>query len=724
MTARRDPSADPVEELVGRVADEFTERLIAGEDPDPEEYAGRHPDLAPLLREVLPALQALHRPAGDAPVAVAGTLGDFRLIREVGRGGMGVVYEAEQISLARRVALKVLPFAHTLDARQLQRFRTEAQAAALLHHPNIVPVYAVGCDRGVHYYAMQFIDGQSLADVIAGLRDAPATPAPASRTTPAVAALTTERTADRPAFFRTVARIGRDAAGALDHAHQLGVVHRDVKPGNLMLDATGRVWVADFGLARCKSDPGPTRTGDVVGTLRYMSPEQALGHPAQVDHRADVYALGATLYEALTLEPAVPGRDRAEILRHLADADPRPPRRIDPAIPAELETLVLKAMALDPAHRYATARELAEDLGRFLDCRPVLARRPGVAVWAAKWARRHRVAVATAAVAGVLALAGSVVGIALVWQAKGRTETALTQARDSEAEARAERQRAEANFRKALDGASRLLVRLEHPRWGSTPGIRELRADLVTAGVDYLGEFVHEDCPDPVVRFESARACRLIAGVYAGHGDAAAAQAALRRTGAILDGLAAAEPGVATYHEELAQTHYLAGVLYTSSRQPAPARAEYARAAEEFGLALPGDTGGNTQNALAWLLADCPDPAVRDPGRAVGLARQAVDRAAGESRYWNTLGVAQYRAGDWPAAAAALDRSIRLAGGGTPWDWFFRAMTAWRLGDRRLAREYAGRATAWVDRNQPGEDLLRYRAELDALFSEAPSARP
>src|SRR5262249_21541063 len=298
--------------------------------------------------------------------------------------------------------------------------------AAHLHHTHIVPVYAVGSDRGVHYYAMQFIEGQTLAAVIAGLRPqaglGPATPAPFAGTSgawpraepsdfwlpapqgaPAAvpgagvdtvkepqAALTTFRSTEGPAFFRTAAQLGVQAAEALEHAHQAGVVHRDVKPANLLVDAWGHLWVTDFGLARYGGAPGLTRTGDLVGTLHYMSPEQALGKHFLVDPRTDVYALGVTLYELLTLEPAYAGRDREEPLRQIAFEEPRPPRRLNRAIPAELETIVFKAMGKSPEERYATAQELADDLRRFLEDKPIKAKRPTLRARAAKWARRHR----------------------------------------------------------------------------------------------------------------------------------------------------------------------------------------------------------------------------------------------------------------------------------------------------------------------------------------------
>jgi serine/threonine protein kinase/cytochrome c-type biogenesis protein CcmH/NrfG len=423
------PRSGSLEELVTEVVDEFMERARRGERPRVEEYAERHPQAASVLRGILQALQVL-QPSGaagaDGPGAageVTGRLGDFRLLRKVGHGGMGIVYEAEQISLGRRVALKVLPFAATMDARQLQRFQNEAKAAAGLHHTNIVPVYFVGSERGVHYYAMQYIEGRDLASTIAHLREqaggkapapesaktvdaadgGPVTPAAsAAADTRPVAALSTAHSARSLEHFRSVARLGIQAAEALDHAHQLGIVHRDVKPANLLVDDAGRLWVTDFGLAQFQSDTRLTMTGDLVGTLRYMSPEQALAKRVVVDHRTDVYSLGATLYELLTLEPVFDGKDRQALLRQIAFEEPRRPRAWNRAIPAELETIVLKAMERNPLDRYHTAQELADDLRSYLEDRPIRAKRPSLWQRGRKWARRHRAAVWASGVALVV----------------------------------------------------------------------------------------------------------------------------------------------------------------------------------------------------------------------------------------------------------------------------------------------------------------------------------
>jgi WD40 repeat protein/serine/threonine protein kinase len=457
----------PTEDSAAHALDAYLAAVEAGTAPPREQFLEHHPQLAEDLDACLAALRFIGR-AAEAPRALAagaaaeplpeappGQLGDFRLLREVGRGGMGVVYEAEQVSLGRRVALKVLPFAATMDPRQLKRFHNEARAAAALDHPHIVPVHAVGCERAVHFYAMQFIDGQTLADLIRELRagegreaiteerrstieeqglkipdresrseeaeaTAPGKPAvrvPQAETREDAAPTNPTSTLNgrsssfhpRSSFFQTVARLGIQAAEALDHAHQLGVLHRDVKPANLLVDSRGQLWVTDFGLAHMQSGAHLTMTGDLVGTLRYMSPEQALAKRVVVDHRTDVYSLGATLYELLTLEPAFGGNDRQELLRQIAFEDPRPPRRWHKAIPAELETIVQKAMEKQPRERYATAAALAEDLRRFLDGRPTQARPIGRGRRLVKWARRRPMVAAflgllvvalTAAVAG------------------------------------------------------------------------------------------------------------------------------------------------------------------------------------------------------------------------------------------------------------------------------------------------------------------------------------
>ena len=462
----RNPLSSPDDPRVLAAVQEYLALLQTGPAPSRAEFVGRYPEIAGVLAECLEGLAfvqaaapALSDPlagqgsplpgAGDGPLV--GTLGDFRLLREVGRGGMGIVYEAEQVSLGRRVALKVLPFAATMDPRQLQRFHNEARAAAGLHHTNIVPVHGVGCERGVHYYAMQFIEGRTLADLIAQQQGtspsqvptmdaAEAGAAAASAPTVPRAAQATSAAPRDAAYFRRAAEWGIQAAEALDCAHTLGVVHRDVKPANLMVDATGRLWVTDFGLAQVQSDVRLTMTGDLVGTLRYMSPEQALAKRVVIDHRTDVYSLGATLYELLTLRPAYAGHDRQELLRQIAFEEPRPPRRLNKAIPAELETIVLKTMEKSPQDRYATAQELADDLRRWLEDRPIQARRPSWRQAATKWTRRNRPLVgAAAAVLLLVAVLGGGNSLWWAWQrawAEGEARASLREAAQLQGEER------------------------------------------------------------------------------------------------------------------------------------------------------------------------------------------------------------------------------------------------------------------------------------------------
>ena len=569
---------------VARILDGYLAQVAAGAAPGKQALLAEHSELADSLEACLASLEwigaatAEHgepvEGTGDAGVPSAtSTLGDFHLLRVIGRGGMGVVYEAQQQSLGRRVALKVLPFAAMLDPRQRQRFLNEAQAAAQLNHPHIIDVIAVGVERGVHYYAMRLVDGPTLAEVVEELRlkegtgdrgqaeagsgeagkrgrgepesegngerkkekvtpngdeatrtrsasevaerrsqesevrsqedegsaekdgegegasaprrgtraagrprasrlDAPTaaiTPEPEipssppsppplfpsslppaasaphsalhaprsgnpqssirdpqSPTTP-IAGISTDSPRE---YYRSIARLMADGAAALDYAHEVGVIHRDVKPSNLMVDGRGKVWVTDFGLARLEANAELTMTGDLLGTLRYMSPEQVAGDRSAIDHRTDVYSLGATLYELLTLRPAFSAHERAELLRRIAVAPPRPPRKIARSLPVELETIVLKALEKDPADRYRTAGELADDLRRFLDHRPIRARRSRVIGYAKALWRRHQVLFV--AVIATLLVASSV-GSLLIWRQWRRATEEHAQVLDRDA---------------------------------------------------------------------------------------------------------------------------------------------------------------------------------------------------------------------------------------------------------------------------------------------------
>ncbi|MCA9149851.1 MAG: protein kinase, partial [Planctomycetales bacterium] len=435
------------------IAEQFLARLRAGERPSIRDFQTAHPEFADEIAELFPTLASLERydvaPVTSAPrvdFRQPEQLGDYQIIAEIGRGGMGIVYEAEHITLRRRVALKVLTNPQNKET-YVQRFLREARAAGQLHHTNIVPVFEVGQADGVYFYAMQLIRGQNLDVVLSELRrldlqsdehvirpsdsisesvrtlingpdittdvtnnskssslhDTHSSPLPDAadpmscvthktksqdESTPGVPGSTSGWSTEQRSkgkYFRRVAVGCSQVARALEFAHAHGVLHRDIKPSNLLLDTEGVIWVSDFGLAKDESED-LTHTGDIIGTLRYMAPERFAG---EADARSDVYSLGLTLYELCTLRHAFEERDRARLIHHITSGVPLPPRHVRPEIPRDLETIVLKAIAIEPSARYQTARQLADDLERFLADRPVLASRSSLTERTWRWCRRN-----------------------------------------------------------------------------------------------------------------------------------------------------------------------------------------------------------------------------------------------------------------------------------------------------------------------------------------------
>ncbi len=442
--------------LLGELAEEFTARVRRGEMPAVEEYADRYPALAERIRALFPTLLLLEGMAAGgaaaspaapgADLAPGSTFGGYRIVREVGRGGMGVVYEAVHLALQRRVALKVLPLRGP-GAAPLERFFREARTAAGLHHTNIVPVFDVGQAGGTPYYAMQFIDGASLdrsgpagpqtAELAPGrtvAQSAAASGAPA----PAQAPVEPHPPATPPpGHYRWVAEVGVQAAEALAYAHAREVIHRDIKPSNLLLDREGVVWVTDFGLARRPEDVALTHPGQLVGTPRYMSPEQAEAAKRPVDSRTDVYSLGATLYELLTRRPPFDGPTPLDVVLQILERAPVAPRRLDPQVPRDLETVILKAMAKPPQDRYQTAQELAEDLRRFLNGEPIKARRIGPLGRTVRWARRNPVIAALVAAVFLALVAGT--GVSALFAVRARDQAREAEAARQKADRQAER---------------------------------------------------------------------------------------------------------------------------------------------------------------------------------------------------------------------------------------------------------------------------------------------
>jgi serine/threonine protein kinase/Flp pilus assembly protein TadD len=609
LQVREDPR------VVGAL-EEYLVALEAGAAPDRSTFLARHPDIADALANCLEGLEFIRAAAPQVrEPAVDGVtntpagctfhpeapLGDFRIVREVGRGGMGVVYEAVQLSLGRRVALKVLPFAAALDAKQLERFKNEAQAAAQLHHTNIVPVFGVGCERGLHFYAMQYIEGQTLAGVIrqlrqeAGIEDRGSkienrgsqlrkqdttfrVQGPRDETKPA--APPSSILDPRSPFFHTVAHLGIQAAEALEHAHQLGVIHRDIKPANLLVDVRRNLWVTDFGLAQFHGDAGLTRTGDLLGTLRYMSPEQARAKHALVDHRTDIYSLGATLYELLTLEPAFAGHDRHELLLHIAFEEPRPPRRLNKALPVELETIVLKSMEKDPAERYATAQELADDLRRFLEDRPIRAKRPTLVQRARKWTRRHRALVGAGVAVMFITMVAAVLCSLLIWHEKERVEEQKERAEKAGAAEAEQRRRAEKAAAAEAEHRRLAEARLQYVReaeeinaqiarmLANVPHMDKEERAIMERVLGFYRNLIEKQGHDPLVRMETARAYRRMAGIQEKLGRHGEADKANREAIALLEPLAAKSPPGSVYHFELATALNNRGGLLLNTGRP------------------------------------------------------------------------------------------------------------------------------------------------------------
>ncbi len=440
---------------VDDLAEEFAQRWREGEKPSVEEYMERHPDLAEEIREVFPAvlmMEQLKPRREDTPVSPLTTpfrdatpldrLDEYRMVREIGRGGMGIVYEAVQEPLGRRVAIKVLP-AHLFANEKLrQRFRREAQAAARLHHTNIVPVFNVGETQGLCYYVMQLIAGRGLDVVLreggtlrerqgsestpqeqedpgstARLSDG-ADSLPASSPLRRRVTQTGTPTRDRPPlvslpatsqdYARAVARVGVQVAEALEYAHAQGILHRDIKPSNLLLDEREAVWVTDFGVAKLVEEANLTQSGDLVGTLKYMPPERFSGVS---EARGDVYSLGITLYEMIAQQSAFPDTTPQHLIQLITHAEPPALRTINAGVPADLETIILKAIARDPTLRYQTAGEMAEDLRRFLDDRPIRARRTSALNYLWRWCRRNPLAANLAVMVLTLLVVVSVVSV-------------------------------------------------------------------------------------------------------------------------------------------------------------------------------------------------------------------------------------------------------------------------------------------------------------------------
>src|SRR5881275_2754684 len=346
----------------------------------PEAPVAARDDGGPAANVEANAAAAPHSKKAARAVELLGELGDYELLEEIGRGGQGVVFRARQKSLNRTVALKVISLGQWASKAHLKRFRLEAEAAAHLEHPGIVPIHEVGERDGQCYFSMKFVEGGQLDEVV---RRAPMS-------------------------IRQAAELIAKVARIVHYAHEHGILHRDIKPGNILLDAKGEPHLTDFGLARLvESESSVTHTLEVLGTPSYMAPEQAIGNNAAVSSITDVYGLGGVLYQLLTGQPPFAGGATYETIKLLLDAEPKKPRLLNPKIDRDLSTICLKCLEKDPKRRYPSALALAEDLERWLKHEPIQARHTGVFARGGKWVRRNpSTAFAGASLVGLAAAAG------------------------------------------------------------------------------------------------------------------------------------------------------------------------------------------------------------------------------------------------------------------------------------------------------------------------------
>ncbi len=491
------PSAH--QERLAEIVEACMVALEQGNSFEADRIVAAHPEFAEPLKKCVESLRTLHAAVhcvddtlpSHPMLQVGGQLGDFVLGEMIGRGGMGIVYAAKQCSLDRQVAIKLLPLSVAMQPMQLKRFLLEAKAVAQLQHPNIVPIYSVGEDSGIHYHAMQLIDGHSLDKGEVGRWG--------------------------KGDLRSFLDVAISVAEALHHAHDCGIIHRDVKPSNLLLDSSGKVWVTDFGLARCTRETGLTLSGDLLGTVNYMSPEQAMGKP--VDQRTDIYSLGVTLYEMLTGQQAFSGKAGPEVCRRIERDEPVAPRKLNARIPYDLETVLLKAMSKDREDRYLTAADFAFDLMAVRDGRPIAGRRPSWLQHGIRWLKQHKTLTFVGMLGGLATIAALLVGSAQVWLARQELQLALTKSEER-------RLFAEETYWQARS----LLNRWNHEvitPLGDIAGADEVRSRMLADTIAYYESFLEKsvlsehlrDDPELVSDMANARAqlaaSLMQAGLYA-----------------------------------------------------------------------------------------------------------------------------------------------------------------------------------------------------------------
>ena len=570
------PDLSTRERTLDEVLAEYLQAVDAGQRPDRSDLAARYPELEVYLAEQdrmeqwMRPLRSVSESArlelsalgeetsGDqGPDATVLSLDAYELLEPIARGGMGVVYKAKDRRLNRFVALKMLLFDSGLAPSEAQRFRNEAEAVALLDHPHIVPIYAVGEQGGQPYLSMKLLDGGSLADQLSRFAAAP----------------------------REAARLLVPIARAVHYAHQRGILHRDLKPGNVLLDHEGQPHVTDFGLAKRVGAAARdlTQSGAIVGTPPYMAPEQTAGRKAAVTTSADVYGLGAILYALLTGRPPFEGETVLETLEQVCTQAPKPPRKSNPAVDRDLELICLKCLEKEPHRRYPSADALADEIQRYLDGKPLALTRPvGTAERLWRWCRRNPVPAAS--LTTIALLLASVAAVYTVGYFQLKAANRLEHA---------SRVRAEENLKVALAAVAYFTRLSEDPRLRMR-GLERLRGEMWQNARDFYAQLAQQQADDPRLEAERARAFLQLGRILNLLGSPREALDSYRQAQGIFTRLSREYSGVPEYEDGYAQALLEQGTLHQLAKN-------YPAAQDALDEALP------IRQRLAEEHADVPD---------------------------------------------------------------------------------------------------------------------
>jgi tetratricopeptide (TPR) repeat protein len=740
------------DQLLDELVTAYLKAVEAGQAPDRQQWLAQYPQLADDLaaffadqdrweRMTAPMRAALGPPSvtEDTPLGQgnksgadlrmggeAGSFGDYELLAEIGRGGMGIVYKARQGSLGRVVALKMLRGGNRALAADVHRFRVEAEAAAGLDHPHIVPIYEIGTLEGQAYFSMKLLSGGNLAN--AAVRDQK----------PGLGKEARRRAAQ---WVATTAR-------AVHHAHRRGILHRDLKPSNILLDAEGRPHVTDFGLAkRVEVDSSLTESGVLVGTPSYMAPEQATGKKGAITTATDIYGLGAVLYALIAGQPPFRGDTVLETLEQIKQREPEPPTKSKQQVDQDLQTICLKCLEREPERRYGSAEALADDLERWLAGEPIRARPISRAARLWRWCRRNRVLAgltATLAVIVPVAIAGLAITTSLIWQEKKQTEFEKEQTKNALAEAQAnytlaeaQRRRAETNFREAYWTIEELLWAFGPDQHSQPMSAAELKQFQTERALRFFAPFCEDPSDEPAVRLQKGAAYVHTGRVYQVLGERDKAQKAFHQAVAVFARLVQDFPDDPTYPHELATAlRILADDLYQAG-QLADANGYYRKAVRIWREALRNHRAGlEAYLRLATVQCLWFDSDLRDPTAALQLAQKAVEMAPRDPQPKMIMGIAYYQMNRWSAALNAFQEAFQKASGwDRKWPWtpsfpslFFFAMAQSRCGKHAEALESYQKAVRLmakipIARADPYNCAIRAEAAAVLEIQEPPAAK-